>query len=37
MKMESEISSPFDGTIVQITTSKGAHVSTGEVLAVIKQ
>ena len=37
MKMESEISSPFDGTIEQITTSKGAHVSTGEVLAVIKQ
>jgi biotin carboxyl carrier protein len=36
MKMESEISSPFDGTIVQIPTSRGAHVATGEVLAVIK-
>lgn len=36
MKMESEITSPFEGTLVQIVTSRGAHVNAGDVLLVIK-
>jgi biotin carboxyl carrier protein len=35
MKMENEIMAPVDGT-VQVVTSKGASVSTGDVLASIQ-
>ena len=35
MKMENEIASPKDGTVVQIVTSKGAVVETGTPLVVL--
>lgn len=35
MKMENEIASPKDGTVVQIVTSKGAVVETGMPLIVL--
>lgn len=35
MKMENEIASPKDGTVVQIVTSKGATVETGTPLVVL--
>lgn len=36
MKMESEIVSPFEGTVVQVAVTKGTHVSSGDLLVVIK-
>lgn len=36
MKMESEIVSPFEGTVIQVATSKGTHVNAGDLLIVIK-
>lgn len=36
MKMESEIVSAFEGTVVQVATSKGSHVNSGDLLVVIK-
>ena len=36
MKMENEIMSPIDGTIVSIHTAKGATVESGALLCVIK-
>lgn len=36
MKMESEIVSPYEGTVVQVATSKGTHVNSGDLLVVIK-
>ena len=35
MKMENEIMAPKTGTVAQVATSKGASVSTGDVLVVI--
>ncbi|MBQ4152923.1 MAG: acetyl-CoA carboxylase biotin carboxyl carrier protein subunit, partial [Oscillospiraceae bacterium] len=35
MKMENDITSPKDGTVVQIVTPKGASVSTGDTMIVI--
>ena len=35
MKMENEIMAPKTGTVAQVVTSKGASVSTGDVLVVI--
>lgn len=35
MKMENEIASPKDGTVVQIVTAKGAIVETGTPLVVL--
>lgn len=36
MKMESEIVSPFEGTLAQIAVTKGTHVNSGDLLVVIK-
>ncbi len=36
MKMENEIVAPVDGTIAEICVAKGASVTTGQVLAVLK-
>ena len=36
MKMESEIASPWEGTVVQVATSKGAYVNSGDLLVVIE-
>ena len=36
MKMENEIMSPIDGTIVSVNTTKGATVESGALLCVIK-
>lgn len=36
MKMENEIVAPRDGVVTQILAGKGASVSTGDILAVIK-
>ena len=36
LKMENEIMSPIDGTIVSIHTTKGATVESGTLLCVIK-
>ena len=36
LKMENEIMSPIDGTIVSIHTTKGANVESGTLLCVIK-
>ena len=35
MKMENEIMSPCDGTILSVNVTKGASVETGAVLCVI--
>ena len=35
MKLENEVSSPFDGTVYQIVVSKGANVATKDVLIVL--
>ena len=32
MKMENEIMAPADGTVVAVSTSKGASVNSGDVL-----
>ena len=36
MKMENEIMSPIDGTIVSVNTTKGATVESGALLCIIK-
>jgi Biotin-requiring enzyme. len=36
MKMENEITSPYDGTVTSINVSKGASVNTGDVLLYLK-
>lgn len=36
MKLENEVSSPFEGEVVEIFSSKGNNVTTSDVLMVIK-
>ncbi len=37
MKMEMDVGAPVDGTVIEIAVNQGAHVTTGQVLALIRK